>query len=207
MSDPKVPVKTVGLVIPTYWEGKDLFKRFNFKPTQGRLLQTGIGGKRVLARISGVGHRAASKAAELLVSSGAQELISVGFCGALVPSLLVGDLVTDRITSSDKPIRTPKERLALTARLNAVAVDMETRAVVEAGTRLGVPIRVLRVVSDEFTDDLTPLFGASGSFSAWGIAIRLLNPAVWPLARKLKAQSAVARQRLGLAVEEFFQAK
>lgn len=200
-------VKTVGLVIPTYWEGKDLFKKFKFQPSRHGLLQAGINGTRVLARISGVGARAAAKAAQTLVEAGAQELVSVGFCGALIPELKVGDLVTERITSVDKPAVTPDARRAITARINTVAVDMETRAVVEAGTRLGVPIRVLRVVSDEMDDDLSLLFGSSGSFSVVGIAFRLLNPAVWPLAKKLKAQSAVARQRLGDALEAFFQAR
>ena len=105
---------------------------------------------------------------------------------------------SDRIATVDKPVRTPQERRALTERANAVAVDMETQAVIEAGTRRGVPIHVLRVVSDEFEDDLTPLFGKSGQFSAAGIALRLLNPAVWPLAIKLRKQS----QRGGLRLAE-----
>lgn len=203
MSAPDRSPKTIGLVIPTYWEAKSLFKKFNFKPTKGRLLQTAIRGHRVLARISGVGPQAAAWASDMLVRAGAQELVSVGFCGALIPSLRVGDLVTDRMTSVEKPARTPAERQALTRRINAVAVDMETRAIVEAGTRLGVPIRILRVVSDEYSDDLTPLFGSDGSFSTIGIALRLLNPRAWPLARKLKAQSELAAERIADAVEKY----
>ncbi len=199
--------KRVGLVIPTWWEARGIFKKYSFRPRAGRLLQTVIDDHIVIARISGVGAKAAYKAAEMLVMAGAQELVSVGFCGALVPELHVGDLVTDRIATSDTPVCTPEARRALTARANAVAVDMETRAVVEAGTRLGVPIHVLRVISDEFSDDLTPLFGKSGTFSAVGIALRLLNPSVWPLARKLKAQSAVASQRLVEALGKFFHTK
>ncbi len=108
--------------------------------------------------------------------------------------------MTDRIITVDRPARTPQERQALTERANAVAVDMETQAVIESGTRRGVPIHVLRVVSDEFMDDLTPLFGANGAFSFWRMGLRLLNPKVWPLAWKLKKQSALARARLADAL-------
>src|SRR5258706_1813387 len=123
---------------------------------------------------------AAVNASERLLASGVQELVSMGFCGALVPQLKVGDLITDRLITVDRPARTSEERRALSGRANAVAVDMETQAVIEAGTRSGVPIHILRIVSDEFGDDLTPLFGSNGSFSSWGIAVRLLNPKVWP---------------------------
>jgi nucleoside phosphorylase len=142
-------------------------------------------------------------AAARLLAEGAGELVSMGFCGALVPELHVGDLVTDRIATVDKPARTEQERRAITERANAVAVDMETQAVIEEGTRRGVPIHILRVVSDEYRDDLTPLFGKSGKFSALHIAIRLLNPAVWPLAGRLRRQSLTARVRLAEALQRF----
>jgi nucleoside phosphorylase len=198
--------KTTGLVIPTRWEANPLLDHFSFRLSKG-LYEAQINGQKVLAIISGVGRKAALEASQKLVAAGAKELVSVGFCGALVPELHVGDVVTDRIATSDTPARTPDERKALTRQANAVAVDMETRAIVEAGTRLGVPIRALRVVSDEFADDLTPLFGKTGNFSALGIAFRLLNPSIWPLARKLKAQSEFAAQRLEDALEKFFQAR
>ena len=197
----------VGLVIPTRWEARDILQHFHFKRSGRAFHRAEIGGRPVLACVSGVGQKAAALAAERLVTAGAKELVSLGFCGALTPDLKVGDLVTDRIITVDQPARTSEERRTLTQRANAVAVDMETRAVIETGTRCGVPIRVLRVVSDEFADDLTPLFGKSGSFSAWGIAWRLLRPKVWPLARKLRAQSAVARQRLVEELTRFLQAR
>ncbi len=196
--------KTIGLVIPTRWESKELFQRFHFKRTHFGLYLTAINGHNVLASISGVGSKAAARAAKVLVASGAEELISFGFCGALEPQAHVGEVVTDRIITSDTPARTPAERDALRARANAVAVDMETRAVVEAGTRLGVPIRVLRVISDEYSDDLTPLFGKSGRFSSFALALRLFNPAVWPLAKKLRHQSLIAGQALAQNFESLF---
>jgi adenosylhomocysteine nucleosidase len=197
----------VGLVIPTRWEAQEVLRRFRFKRIGGSLYRAEIDGRSVLVCISGVGQKAAAQAAERLVAGGAKELVSMGFCGALVPELRAGDLVTDRIATVDEAAVTPEGRRALTARANAVAVDMETRAVIESGTRLGVPIRVLRVVSDEFDDDLTPLLGTHGSFSAWRIGLHLLNPKAWPLARKLRARSRAARQRLAEELARFFQAR
>jgi nucleoside phosphorylase len=186
----------LGLVIPTRWEAKELLSRYPFKLIGRSLFRAEINGRTVFVCMSGVGAKNAAAAADKLVASGAKELVSMGFCGALVPELKVGDLVTDRIISVSQPARTPTERRALTERANAIAVDMETQAVIEAGTRRGVPIRILRVVSDDFADDLTPLFGSNGTFSVLGIAMRLLNPKVWPLAKKLKTQSQLAATRL-----------
>jgi nucleoside phosphorylase len=189
-------MKTLGIVIPTRWEAGIVLRRFSFKRAASSLYKSSISDRPILLCISGVGGEAARCAANRLVSEGAKELMSMGFCGALVPTLKVGDLVTHRIATVDKPVRTPEERRALTERANAVAVDMETQAIIEAGTRRGVPIHVLRVVSDEFEDDLTPLFGTDGIFSPWRIALRLVNPKVWPLAMKLKKQSRTCSVRL-----------
>ena len=69
----------------------------------------------------------------------------MGFCGALVPGLHVGDLVTDRIATVDKPAPHAGRSAARSTRARqfAVAVDMETQAIIEEGTRRSVPIRVL----------------------------------------------------------------
>ncbi len=154
--------------------------------------------------ISGVGSEAARQAAYRLCALGVGELVSAGFCGALIPELQVGDLVSERLATSPTPIRTVKERQALTERANAVAVDMETQAVIEAGTRRGVPIRVCRVVSDRMEDDLTPLFGADSEFVPWRIGLRLLNPAVWPLANRLRKNSAIAQKSLIAGLRVYF---
>ena len=195
-------VKPVGIIIPTRWEAGVVLRRFGFKRIGTSLYTSLISNQKILLCISGVGREAARKAAGRLVDHGAAELVSMGFCGALVPGLRVGDLVTDRIATVDAPARNAEERQALTTRANAVAVDMETQAIIEEGTRRGVPIHVLRVVSDEFQDDLAPLFGRGGTFSPWKIAFHLLNPHVWPLAARLRSQSLVARARLADVLEE-----
>jgi len=193
--------KSIGIVIPTRWEASEVLRRFSFRKRGRALYQSDVQGRPVLLCISGVGREAARRAAERLVCEGAGELVSMGFCGALVSELKAGDLVTDRIATVDKPVLTPEERRALSARAGAVAVDMETQAVIEEGTRRGVPIHVLRVVSDEFQDDLTPLFGKDGIFSGWRIAWRLLDPAAWPLAARLRRHSIIARAGLADALQ------
>jgi nucleoside phosphorylase len=192
MSEPK----TLGLVIATRWEAKPLLVHFHFRLQKDGIYSVDLQETKMLACISGMGRAAARIASEKLVARGAQVLLSVGFCGALLPSQRVGDLVTDRLITVDQPARTPLERQHLAEHSDAVAVDMETRAVVETGTRLGVPIRVLRVVSDAYVDDLTPLFGKGRHGSVVSMALRLLKPTVWPLAFRLWMQSRIARRRL-----------
>ena len=195
--------KPLGIVIPTRWEAAEVLRRFAFRKISAGLYKADIHGRPVWLCLSGVGRVAARAAAARLVAEGAAELVSMGFCGALVPELHVGDLVTDRIATVDKPARTMEERRTLTERANAVAVDMETQAIIEEGTRRGIPIHILRVVSDAFEDDLTPLLGQEGIFSPWTLALRLLNPTVWPLASRLRRQTVVARGRLAEALGQF----
>jgi nucleoside phosphorylase len=180
-------------------------RAFGFQKLQRKMFKSRIHDREVLLAISGVGREAARQASEDLWALGAKALVSMGFCGALVPELNVGDLVTHRIATIDKPLKTPDERRALTARANAVAVDMETQAIIEVGTRRGVPIHVLRVVSDAYHDDLTPLFGKDSTFHAWRLALRLCNPRTWPLAWRLRKQSRTAGQQLVKSLAHFLQ--
>ncbi len=104
--------------------------------------------------------------------------LSFGLCGALDPSLKIGDLVLgDSVTTETgryaadaawiaelasaaprarlagvaagpKMLTSPKDKAELRARTGAAAVDMESHLVAEAAVRLGVPFAVLRSVSD-----------------------------------------------------------
>jgi len=195
--------KPIGIVIPTRLEARNVLKHFGFRSVEGNLYEAAIHGRTVWILISGVGARFAREAAEQLWKRGAGMLISAGFCGALVPSLKVGDLIEERIATADAPVTTPEARRALVRHANAEAVDMETRAVIEQGTLRGVPIRILRVVSDTLDDDLSLILGQDQTLSPVKIAFRLLNPLAWPLAARLSRQSAVARQRLVEAIDRF----
>lgn len=104
--------------------------------------------------------------------------LSFGLCGALDPSLKIGDLVLgDSVTTDNgrfaadaawiaelasaaprarlagvaagpNMLTSPKAKAELRARTGAAAVDMESHLVAEAAARLGVPFAVLRSVSD-----------------------------------------------------------
>lgn len=193
----------VGVVIATRWEARDILRRFAFRRLERNLYRAEVANHPVLLVVSGVGKDAARRASMRLCDQGAGELISMGFCGALTSDLKVGDLVTDRIATASGPVRNRQERETLTRRANAVACDMETQTVIESGTRRGVPIRVLRVVSDTVDDDLTPLFGRDAGFSPFRMAVRLLNPEVWPLAAQLRRHSRLAAKKLADALGEY----
>jgi len=198
MDTPKIRV--IGLVVATRFEAAPIFKQTHFELADADFYNARVGKNAVLLAISGVGMQRAKTAAHKLVDAGATELVSVGYCGALVPDLNVGDLITDRIATSPKPVWGTEERKALAARASARAVDMETQAVIEAGTRRGVPISVLRVVSDRLGDDVSPLLGDSADFSVTRILLRLWNPKRWPYLYKMWRQSRIANHRLGEAV-------
>lgn len=202
--------KTIGIVIPTYFEAAPVLKAFQLKKIESGLYSNSqIASNlspslpRLLLIISGVGMDNARDAASRLCENEVGVLVSAGFCGALVPELQVGDLVTTRWTTSRIPVRTKAERQTLARTASARAVDMESQAIVEVGTFMGVPIRILRVVSDTLEDDLSPLLGHSNTFSPIGIALRLLNPATWPLARRLQKNSQVATKKLVEVLREF----
>lgn len=192
----------IGLVIPTRWEAGPVLRHFQMRSAGPDLFKASVGEQTLWVRVSGVGREKARTAADRLCKEQQVKMLaSVGFCGALIPALNVGDVIRERIVTVDVPAKTPEQRTALTQRANAVAVDMETQAIIEAGTLRGVPIRVVRVVSDRFEDDLTPLLGDDGDFSFLKIGLRLLNPALWPLAARLRRQSATASRALLKALD------
>jgi len=197
----------IGWVIPTRWEAGPVLKHFRMRSAGKDLFGVTRKDQSLWVRISGVGREHARVAADRLCKEQQVKMLaSVGFCGALVSGLQVGDVIRDRIVTVDVPAKTPEERTTLTQRANAVAVDMETQAIIEAGTLRGVPIRILRVVSDRFDDDLTPLFGPDSEFSIAHILARLLTrPSAWPLALRLRRQSQMASRALVHALEKWLE--
>jgi nucleoside phosphorylase len=94
-------------------------------------------------------------------------LISTGYCGALDPSLKIGDIVVSgeppvtnqpfvlgHIHSADRVAVTAKEKKELWNATKAVAVEMEAAAVAGKAAEWGVPFRCIRVVSDVAAEDL-----------------------------------------------------
>jgi nucleoside phosphorylase len=102
-------------------------------------------------------------------------ILSCGIAGALAPSLRPGDVVIDGdavvverlgqalphahrggIVGNDAIIATASEKRLLSERTGALAVDMESHVAARVASRKGLPVAVLRVISDRAEDDLPP---------------------------------------------------
>jgi adenosylhomocysteine nucleosidase len=122
--------------------------------------------------VSGVGRGLARAAAERLLRDPLPDLvIAAGFCGALVPRLRVGDVVTSpRIVTVDHLVSDPSEKRRLAHAHGADAVDMESFAIAEVCAAKGIPFRAVRAVSDCVDTELSPELVRSlsgGHVSVW----------------------------------------
>jgi adenosylhomocysteine nucleosidase len=105
--------------------------------------------------VSGVGRERAREAAKRLIASRPSLVIAAGFCGALVPSLRVGDIVmSPRILTVDHLVSDPAEKCRLGESHDAV--DMESAAVEAVCAANGVRFVAVRAVSDAVDTALSP---------------------------------------------------
>ncbi len=112
------------------------------------------GVKHVTIHVSGVGRKRAREAAQRLHDSPSL-VIAAGFCGALSPSLRVGDIVqSPRILTVNHLVCDPAEKCQLSEFHDAV--DMESAAVAEVCAGKGVPFLAVRAVSDTAHTALSP---------------------------------------------------
>src|SRR5258706_644925 len=105
-------------------------------------------------------------------------IISTGLCGALDPTLRVGDIVRggpDVVFSTDRVAATAAEKRALFERTGARAVEMESAAVRAKAAEWGVKYDCIRVVSDTADEDMPLDFNryrdAAGRFLRTPIAL------------------------------------
>jgi adenosylhomocysteine nucleosidase len=112
----------------------------------------------VSIHVSGVGRQRARVTAERILSEcpSPHLVIAAGFCGAIVPRLRVGDVVTERILTVEHLVSDPAEKRRLAASHQADAVDMESAAVAEVCVARGVPFLAVRAVSDAVDTALSP---------------------------------------------------
>lgn len=150
------------------------------------IAQGEVAGCRVVAVQSGVGREAAAHATEaLILGHRPAVVIAAGFCGGLDPALkrnhllLANEVTTEdgaeplavsvsaqasqlsslhvgRLLTVDRIVRTAEEKAALHRQSGAVAVDMETAAVLQMCQRHNVPCLSVRVVSDTSEETLPP---------------------------------------------------
>lgn len=158
-------------------ESRDFRRAIGAVRGAGSLWLATMGNERVLIAHCGVGPDvAAQRTGSLLASHQPRMLIATGFAGALDPALALGELViasnlsdpalvarsqaicrgarSGVLTSAERPVEAPVARRALAAQTGAIAVDMESAPVAGACARAGVPLLVLRAISDVAEDSL-----------------------------------------------------
>jgi adenosylhomocysteine nucleosidase len=182
----------------------------------------------VEVHVAGIGAGAAERAAARLVPDGPAALLSAGFCGALDPTLRVGDLVAaDRVVdertgqaftadprllgaapglrgtlvSAARIARTPDQR----ARLRGTAVDLESAALARAAASAGIPFLALRAVTDEARHrlpDFDRLVDADGRLAPRAAARYFLSrPAEVPRLVRLALAARRAGRSLAVGVQ------
>jgi adenosylhomocysteine nucleosidase len=163
---------------------------------------------------SGPGPRLVSEA--LREKRAVDGIVSVGFCGALDPSLAIGDIVVSvgevdsprrfvrgEILSTDRVVVTAAEKRALRERTGAAAVEMESAAVAAKAREWGVPFRCIKVVSDTAGQDMPLDFNeyrdAAGQFSRGRIALAALRRPLTliPALLRLDRNCRIAAGKLG----------
>lgn len=174
--------------------------------------------------VSGMGADAAAALAERLTLRPLRAMIATGFCGALTPSLRVGDVVvaervvhenTGRVFDADHLLlaaasgrrgtlvsagavaRTPADRAAL----HGLAVDLESAALARAANAVEIPFLAIRAVSDRYRDripDITGLLDHVGRPDRRRLALFLVrNPREIP--RLVRLGRGANRAARGLA--------
>jgi adenosylhomocysteine nucleosidase len=144
-------------------------------------------------------------------------IINTGFCGALDPSLKVGDIVmwsgaelpsslqfaSGEISSSDRVVVTAGEKRQLSEKTGAIAAEMEAGAVKRIAAAWGVPFYCVRAVSDTANEDMPLDFNlyrdGAGRFSLPKIAVAAISRPFTriPALKRLEANCNVASESLG----------
>jgi adenosylhomocysteine nucleosidase len=197
-------------------------------PAERRALEA-LAGPELEIHVAGIGADATERAAASLTARPLRALVSAGFCGALSPDLRVGDLVApDRVrdeasgesfepdpemlaaapgargtlVSARRIARTPDER----ARLQGVAVDLESAALARAARDAGVPFLALRAVTDEARHrlpDFDRLMDAAGRLTPGaGLLHFLRHPREVPALVRLGPAARVAGRALRAGLEQ-----
>jgi len=174
--------------------------------------------------LSGIGKKAARRAAETLVSYARPELlVTAGSAGAVSPKLMVGDMgwarevvdvetgVRYRTRGGDwllvtaQAVSGPAEKRALLQQYGADVVDMEGSAVAQVARERGLEFAAVKAISDEAEFVMPPLsrfVDESGRFATGGfVSYIAVRPKMWFVVSQLRANTRVASANLCRAVE------
>ncbi len=140
-------------------------------PEESRDFRRRLPGK-VSVTHSGAGPDAAARHIARVLATRPELVIAAGFAGGLDPALRVGEVVIATNYSSpgliiraggvaagafahaDLPVEFVAAKAALARATGAVAVDMESQPIAAACARAGVPLLVVRVISDPACEPL-----------------------------------------------------
>jgi adenosylhomocysteine nucleosidase len=152
--------------------------------------------------ISGIGQvRARRTTEQVLKESTPRLVIAAGFCGALIATLKVGDIVrSPRIVTVDRLICDPAEKRRLAETHDADAVDMESAAIEELCSARGIPFQAIRAVSDTtdatLSAELVRLL-SGGDASVWQACWALVKkPSLLPEFLRLARDTKLASRNL-----------
>jgi adenosylhomocysteine nucleosidase len=160
----------------------------------------------------GIGAEAARRAAEAVIAIYAPTVIySVGFAGALEPTLKVGDVVQPRrivnagdgssatldqgegVLVSFGSVASSEQKAKLRVSFGAQAVDMEAAAVGGAAEARGAGFAVIKVISDEFDfsfPSMERFVDSKGQFlQRRFLGFTALRPWLWPQVARLARNS------------------
>jgi adenosylhomocysteine nucleosidase len=174
----------------------------------------------------GIGAEAARRATEAVIALYQPELVrSVGFAGALVPTLKVGEifspsLVVDArdgssietatgfgVLVSAANIAGVEQKAKLAESYGAQAVDMEAAAVARGAQARGVRFMAAKAISDESNFTMPPLdrfVNGNGQFRTGKfLTLAVLRPWLWPRVIQLARNSARASRALCAELDRY----
>jgi adenosylhomocysteine nucleosidase len=171
-------------------------------------------------------HRAAAAIDNALATFHPDAIVSMGFCGALDPSLAIGDVVVgttifagDRAFAAEPPMTaaphrtgpicsidhvagTAEEKRKLHAS-GAIAVEMEAAGVAQRAQKLGVPFFCIKSVTDladeTMANDFNAVLRSDGRFDTMKVLVSSLRRP-WvrlPELIRLRSRCVLAARSLG----------
>lgn len=174
----------------------------------------------------GIGAESARRATEAVIALYQPELVqSVGFAGALDPSLKVGEIFSPSrvidardgssaetlagcgVLVSAPAIADAKHKARLSEAYAAQAVDMEAAAVARGAQARGVSFMAVKAISDESSFIMPPMdrfVGQRGQFrAARFLMFSACRPWLWPRVAQLARNSAKASRALCAELDRY----
>lgn len=214
------------LLTATVVEMQPLAKQLHLEQQSPLSWQGEVADMPVVAQVTGMGPIRASQAvreiAELFPEA---RILFTGFAGALDPSLDIGSVISPAvvcnssnqtlnvdgqmpqiIVSVEKIISTPQQKSQLAIDTKAAAVDMESYAAAITANELGIPLTIIRAISDEAHQTLptwsTRCIKENGMTNLGGVT-RILLTGPWRISAMLMMQkrAKLASESLAYFVE------